>query len=121
MNPYRTPSCVFSLVLSGITGKRLTDDAAPSPTPGWPRTPRKPYPQPLLLLFTFSPLRFRCSSATLQRQSNVPWGGGGANQKKVVRGSVDSVAIHPRYELREGIGNAIKVIIKTTFHIEGRR
>ena len=45
-------------------------------------------------------------------QMSLEWRGE-PNKKKVVRGSVDSVgsvAIQPRYELREGIGNAIKVI-----------
>ena len=87
---------------------------APPPHPGLATESTEPVPthSPYSCCFASPHSAVRCSSATVQHQSNVPGVEGGAKQKKVVRGSVDSVAIQSRQELREGIGNAIKVICK---------
>ena len=54
-----------------------------------------PAHSPYSMLFRFLPSAFRCSSTTVQHQSDAPEvEEGGAKQIKAVRGSVDSVAIN---------------------------
>ena len=82
----------FFLVLPGILGKRLTDYPGPSAPPRMatestedpthsPSSCCSPSPH------SAYPVFIRNSPASIRR----PWGGGGSQTKKVVRGSVDSV------------------------------